>query len=50
MAQIFGAIREIFQVFDLNGDKALDVQELKHAFQCMVTAPPPLLRGACVTR
>ena len=35
-AQVFGAIREIFQVFDLNGDKALDAAELKHAFSCMV--------------
>ena len=35
-AQVFGAIREIFQVFDTNGDKALDDAELRHAFACMV--------------
>jgi hypothetical protein len=34
--QVFGAIREIFQVFDTNGDKALDAAELRHAFACMV--------------
>jgi Ca2+-binding EF-hand superfamily protein len=35
-SQVFGAIREIFQVFDTNGDKALDAAELRHAFACMV--------------
>ena len=35
-AQVFGGIREIFQVFDTNGDKALDAAELRHAFACMV--------------
>ena len=35
-AQVFGAIREIFQVFDTNGDKALDAAELRQAFACMV--------------
>jgi hypothetical protein len=35
--QVFGRIREIFEVFDLNGDKALDVVELRHAFICMVS-------------
>ncbi len=34
--QVFGAIREIFQVFDTNGDKTLDAAELRHAFACMV--------------
>jgi hypothetical protein len=34
--QVFGAIREIFQVFDTNGDNRLDTAELRHAFNCMV--------------
>ena len=38
VAQVFGAIREIFQVFDTNGDKTLDAAELRHAFACMVRA------------
>ncbi len=33
---MFGSIREIFEVFDQNGDKALDASELKQAFACMV--------------
>jgi hypothetical protein len=37
-AQVFGAIREIFEVFDTNGDKALDAAELRQAFACMVRA------------
>lgn len=37
-AQVFGAIREIFQVFDTNRDKRLDAAELRHAFACMVRA------------
>ena len=45
-AQVFGAIREIFQVFDTNGDKALDAAELRHAFACMVrTLEPCALRA-----
>ena len=39
--QVFGAIREIFQVFDTNGDKTLDAAELRHAFACMVMAAIP---------
>ncbi len=35
-AQVFGAIREIFEVFDTNGDTTLDAAELRHAFACMV--------------
>jgi hypothetical protein len=35
--QVFGSIREIFEVLDLNGDKALDASELKQAFVCMVS-------------
>jgi hypothetical protein len=35
-AQVLGAIREIFQVFDTNRDKALDPAELRVAFACMV--------------
>ncbi len=35
-AQVFGAVREIFQAFDTNGDKRLDAAELRHAFACMV--------------
>jgi len=37
LMQLFGAIREIFQAFDLNGDKLLDAKELRHALECMVT-------------
>jgi Ca2+-binding EF-hand superfamily protein len=39
--QVFGAIREIFQVFDTNGDKTLDAAELRHAFACMVMGAIP---------
>ena len=42
-AQVFGAIREIFQVFDTNGDKGLDAAELRHAFACMVMTPTRML-------
>jgi hypothetical protein len=37
-SQLFAGIREIFQVFDINGDKQLDATELIHAFSCMVEA------------
>jgi hypothetical protein len=35
-SQLFAGIREIFQVFDTNNDKQLDITEVMHAFSCMV--------------